>query len=100
VSDKLSKPDRPLRTEIARLDEKLAEALKRATYIGLTPAEAKECASCHAELAKLTEQLLDALPGSPTVSLAKSPSELIREVRVVDHKSGLWWGLLGAVART
>ena len=77
MSDKLSKPDRPLRTEIARLDEKLAEALKRATYIELTPAEAKECASCHAELAKLTEQFARsslAAADGPPASVGTRPS--------------------------
>jgi hypothetical protein len=101
VNDEPLKTSRPRKAEIARLDDRLAQFLKRATFIGMTPDEAKECASCHAELAKLMQEVLVGLPESESnqpVSLPTVHREPNREVRV--EESLPWWGLLGAPART
>jgi hypothetical protein len=101
VSDNFSKTGRPLRVEIARLEDKLAEALKRATFIGLTTEEAKECAYCHAELTKLTKQLLSELPESNPAPNPVPRATLPRSTREVrgDEESLTWWGLIGAFAK-
>ena len=85
MNDEPFKTSRSRRAEIARLDDRLAQFLKRATFIGLTPDEAKECEACHAELGKLVQAVLAELPESEWSQPVAVPTvhrEPSREVRV------------------
>jgi hypothetical protein len=97
MSEKLSVSDRSLKDEIARLDAKLTEDLKRASYIGLTPNEAKACVSCYAELLKLVQEALTQLPEAKITLPTAVETQTVHQFS--DHEAVSWWGLLGAHAR-
>ena len=63
-----------LKAEIHGLLEKQGDALKVATHIGLTPAEASQCNARHAEIIKLVRQLESAEPASPVLASARKES--------------------------
>ena len=86
-----------LKGEIDRLLEKQGNALKVATHIGLTPAEASQCNARHVEMIRLVRQLASA--ESASTLLANAPRESTREADRSTQQGGTWWGLLSAVLK-